>query len=324
MPVDGSTQRSRGHARHSCLHRWRTSEIEFRIFQFFCALLFGYDWGLSKHYPCAKWTKRVYRAVMFTWIMGYYVMYWAVDDISFNTAPLDDIVVDSNVSIPHPRLKFDNELWVTHAICTIFLLEPILMGFMFRWCDVAMPFMQEKFIALKKNSHPARFLGLFYGYMMCFSVGIPTFAFLYHVRMSSKNYDGDLAMFKDLQNQKNGSLTRHEAINGCCVFRNAWAYMDFPFPTGSVEAGVASRKLIGPPAMALFYLHNFWASGVWSMLLAMLYVESLTYIEKISWQEINSGTLLADYPSPSPSFTLHSPLPSHQLRQRVDKIHVPS
>lgn len=47
--------------------------------------------------------------------------------------------------------------------------------------------------------------------------------------------------------------------------------------------------------MALFYLHNFWASGVWSMLLAMLYVESLTYIEKISWQEINSGNALINY-----------------------------
>ena len=226
-------------------------------------------------------------------------MFWWVDDISYNIAPLDDIVIDSNVSIPHPRLKFTNGLWVTWAICAIFLLEPILMAFMFRWCDVAMPFMREKFHALKKE-HPAGFIGLFYGHMLCFSLGLPTFGFLFHIHMSARNMDADLAMFKDLQNQKNGSLTRHEAINGCCVFRNAWAYMDFPFPTGSVEAGVTLRKIIEPPALGLFYFHSFWASGVWSLLLAMLYNEASTYIESISWRDINSGTVLTDYPSPSP------------------------
>merc|ERR1719506_2930218 len=114
------------------------------------------------------------------------------------------------------------------------------MGFMFRWSDETIQFLRPRFVALKKNAHPATFIALFYGYMLCFTVGFGGgFGGAFASNTNYNSYALDLSILRDLKNSHNGSLTQQEIINRCCSFRNAYAYTMYGFiPTGSMETGI--------------------------------------------------------------------------------------
>ena len=252
----------------------------------------GYDFGYSQRYPCAKRIKWGYRVFIFAFHVGVVGQLCYVDHYSFEHAA-SFFVVNANSSVPHPFAKlaeFTQLDGIYLAWYTCLLLLGISVDiFMFYWCDVPLSFMRSKFAALKQNIHWAIFVAFFYGYIMFFALGAGTCGAVFEVMTNQKGYDTDLAVFRAFKAQHNHSLTWHETVNGCCRLRSAWAYMTFPVPTGSVEAGIAMRRLMEPIGLLYFYLHSFWTSAVWSMVLVMLYSEYTASIKDLSWQDINSG-----------------------------------
>ena len=293
----------------SCLRRWQESEVEFRLFQVISAVLFGYDFGYGEKYPWTKGIKWGYRFVIFTWTLWVYAVISYVDGYSFKHASTYFIVGNSsanssasssaNSSVPHPFAKLaefttmDGMYLAWHT--SLYLLVICIDIFMFYWCDVAMPFMRPKFMILKQNMHWAIFISLFYGYLLCFSLGTSAFEAWFQADAFSKSYDEDLAVFRAFKAQHNNSLTWEETVNGCCRMRNAWAYMTFPVSTGSVETGIALRRFMEPLAMNVCFFHMFWSSAVWTMVLMMLYSEYQTSIKDLNWQDINSGKAFTEY-----------------------------